>query len=185
MAPHAQVVSDLQAAEHLNRILAVPVRRRHKTAWRVGATLLISVGIVGGGSMALASNGLETPWGWVADNVFHLTSSSGQDCFNGMLIISDGPAENSAMMRQAREILRSIDATTLDTTAKEAELREPANAPVSVENPSPVARSDSQIKQMAMQMLVTERLWDTLRKEGYDEHEVNQLHVQGQSTDCR
>ena len=161
-------------------------KRRHSLLAKIGTATAAATLLIGGGSVALASSGLETPWGWVADNVFHLSGSSGQNCFNGVRIVSDGPAEDPPSMRVAREGLQRSDVTTLDTATKESELRKEIDeAAGSAGTTSPIYRSDSQIKQMAVQMVLAAALSDGLHAKGYSDDEALQIHVEGQSTDCR
>lgn len=170
-----------------DRIMTLPVPRRK--AWRLGriaAGGVLTIALVSGGSMAIAGNGLETPWGWVADNLFHLSGTSGQDCINGFRIESDGPAENSALMQDAREIMRSIDIASLDTSAAEIEVRKENAAAISPDGkPSPVVQSDAQVKQTAIGRIISDTLWSSLKAKGYGEDDVLQIHLSGQSTDCR
>jgi len=51
--------------------------------------------------------------------------------------------------------------------------------------PSPIHRSDSEITQTAIRMLVTEKLWDGLDAKGYTRDQVGQIHISGRSTGCR
>ena len=82
-------------AGHRERILAEakPRRVRRLRAWTAGVA--VSVLLFGGGSAAMAAGGMETPWGWAADNVFSV-SNNAEICFAGFTVsFSDGVDEDS------------------------------------------------------------------------------------------
>lgn len=134
----------------------------------------------------MAGNGLEPPWGWVADNVFHLSGSTAEDCFSGIRVESDGPPDDSPIMQDAREILGSIDIASLDTTAAEAAFRQEAADAIGPDGePSPLVLTDVHVKQHAIDRIVAERVWSGLASKGCTEDEIGRIHIAGRSTACR
>lgn len=63
-------------AAHLERILAGARSRRTRRLRVWTASTAVAAVIFGGGSAAMAASGMETPWGWVADNVFSVTNGA-------------------------------------------------------------------------------------------------------------
>lgn len=142
---------------HRARILT-EVRKRgrvHTRAWLGGLAALALV--VGGGSVAMASNGLETPWGWIADNVFSISQADGSTCFQGMRVTLEGSSEDSEVMREARAIVSEIDLASLDTAAAEAWVRE---------GPGEHA-TEGTIRQLAIAKAASEVLFEQLAERGY------------------
>src|SRR6478736_726855 len=88
------------------------------------ASVAASVILIGGGTAAMAGAGMETPWGWVADNVWSTLNADGSTCFQGWEIKRHGLADDDPIVRDAKDLIRGMDIATLDTTAIEAEVRE-------------------------------------------------------------
>lgn len=162
-APTARV--PLGLADHRARILAEARRRRWRRLRALGAGTAVSVLLVGGGATAIAGNGNETPWGWVADNVFSIERESAPICFQGMRVMLDGVADDSEMAQDARQIVGEMNLEDVDTAAAEAEIRK-QNA----EEPDGTLAevSDAQIKQDALHQIVADTLFAELDARGYD-----------------
>ncbi len=69
-APRVTVPAGL--ASHRAQILAEARGRRGRRLRIWGASIVASVALVGGGAVAMEGGGNETPWGWIADNVFSI-----------------------------------------------------------------------------------------------------------------
>ena len=106
-APAVVVPARLDA--HEDRILAESRERRRRRGRLTLASIGMSVVLIGSGSAAMAGFGVQTPWGWVAENVFEIAPTDGARCYQGMRIDPDPGAEDSAIVRDARAILSSID----------------------------------------------------------------------------
>lgn len=162
-----EVGTSTNLAAHQDRILReARVRRGRRTrVW--AASLGISALLVGGGSAAMAGAGMETPWGWVADNVFSF--SNGTDmCFAGMQVHFEGVSADSDIVLDARDFVSSLDLESLDTSDAEAELRDGNGAAVDEDgNPSPVTMSEATIKQQALSQTVSRMMWEYLEAKGY------------------
>lgn len=86
-APQVTTPGNLDA--HSTRILREARQRRGRgMRWLVGAVACIVAS--GGGSVAMAGGGNETPCGWVADNVFNIESTDGSACCQAPTIIRAG-----------------------------------------------------------------------------------------------
>lgn len=147
---------------HRTRILAEARKRGrgHARAWLGGLAALALV--AGGGSVAMASSGMETPWGWIADNVFSISQADGSTCFQGMRVTLEGSSEDSEVMREARAIVSEIDLASLDIAAAEAWVRE-----------SSVGHAtEGTIRQLAIAKAASEVLFDELAKRGYSGMDV-------------
>lgn len=59
--------------------------------------------------MAVAGSGLQTPWGWTADNVYQIPGPDGQTCFSGLLVKPDGVADDAPVLIAARDIVAGLD----------------------------------------------------------------------------
>lgn len=116
------VIGPLGLSEHRQRILTdIRARRRRATRLWTGAAVATVV-MVGAGSVAVAGNGMETPWGWTADNVFSIPGPDGKTCFVGIQVKADGVPDDAEIVLTARDIVASVDIADLDTSAREAEL---------------------------------------------------------------
>lgn len=155
-------------AGHRERILAEAKPRRTRRIRMWTASTAVAALLIGGGSAAMAGSGMETPWGWVADNVFSV-SNGAELCFAGMTVGFVGVDEDSDIVREAREFVGSLDLETLDTSRMEAEIRE-SNLTAQDENGdvSPITMSDARVKQMAVWRMTSELMWAHLEAEGYE-----------------
>lgn len=183
-APHPASMNGLAA--HRTRILNEARARRGRRLRIWGASAAATVVLVGGGSVAMAGAGNETPWGWVADNVFSIERTDGSACFQGLLVKWDGLAEDDPIVVDAKAIVSGIDLEALDTSEKEAELlADFAKATDSDGNVSPITMSDNELKQYAITQIVSETLWEGLEERGHEMWVGHEVSLAGQSTDCR
>ncbi|MGY1552420.1 hypothetical protein ACW5CM_11620 [Microbacterium sp. A588] len=129
--------------------------------------------ILGGGSAAMAASGMETPWGWVADNVFSV-SNGAETCVAGFTVsFSEGVDEDSDIARETRAFVGSLDLQTLDTAQMEAVVRESKpTAQNESGDPIPISMSDAEVKQFAVWRVSSELMWEHLEAMGYDAHLV-------------
>lgn len=185
-APPVTVPTGLSS--HRTQILA-EARGRHGRRLRIwAASVAASVVLVGGGSVAIAGGGNETPWGWVADNVFSIDRWDGSACFQGIVVKWEGLPEDDPLVRDAIAIVSGIDLTTLDTTAKEAEIRANLAASEPVKHldgeVKRIEMSDAQIKQDAIHQLVAEQLWAGLGDRVNDMEPGREVSLSSQTSDC-
>ena len=181
-----RVTSPVGLGEHRARILreARTKTRRRLRVW--GATAAASVILIGGGSVAMAGSGNETPWGWVADNVFAIDRADGSACFQGILVKWEGLSENDPLVVDAKAIVAGIDLDTLDTSAVEEELRvDYADATGLDGQPLPVEVSPAQLKQDAIRKIVASELFSILEERGYEMTPGHEVSLSTQTTDCR
>lgn len=156
-------------AGHRERILAETMPRRAKRlrAWTAG---VVAAGLLlGGGTAAMAAGGMETPWGWVADNVFSV-SNGDEICFAGFTVsFSDGVNENSEIAQETHAFVGALDLETLDTAQMEAEIRE-SDLTAQDDNGDtvPISRSDAEVKQIAVWRVASNLTWEHLEAKGYD-----------------
>ncbi|WP_194764983.1 hypothetical protein [Microbacterium sp. UFMG61] len=183
-APHLASVAGL--AGHGARILREARARRVRRLRVWGASAAASVVLVGGSSVAMAGGGNETPWGWVADNVFSIERTEGSACFQGLLVKWNGLAEDDPIVVDAKAIVSGIDLESLDTTAKEAELTAEYADSRNVEGePAPIVVSADQLKQDAVFQMVGDELWDRLDERGHEMWPGHEVSLSAQGTDCR
>lgn len=183
-APHPASLNGLAA--HRIRILneARASRSRRLRIW--GASAAATVVLVGGGSVAMAGAGNETPWGWVADNVFSIERTDGSACFQGLLVKWDGLAEDDPIVVDAKAIVSGIDLGALDTAEKETELLESFAKATDIDGKvSPITMSDDEVKQYAISQIVSEILFKELDRRGHKMWVGHEVSLAGQSTDCR
>ena len=152
-------------------------RRQRFRLWAAGVGL--SVAIVGGGSAALAGAGMETPWGWIADNIFIIPQQDGSVCFQGMRIDFRDVDPDSAIVVDAREILSGIDVASLDTTQTERDLIWEATR--SKNNPDPL--SPDELKQSAIGTMVAQILFAELAARGHDVN-PSPIVMHTETTEC-
>jgi hypothetical protein len=186
-APHVTVPAGL--ASHRAQILADARGRRGRRLRVWGASIAASVVLIGGGSIAMAGDGNETPWGWVADNVFSMGRSDGSECFQGFVVRWEGLADDDPLVQDARAIVSGIDLTVLDTTAKESEMRaDLAESEPVLHEDGEVKRiemSDAEIKQQAVMALVAEQLWAGLGDRKSEMRPGHEVILSSQTSDCR
>ena len=150
--------------DHSVRIVADANRSGKRRLGGLVATAITGVLVVGSGTMAAATDGAVTPWGWLAENVFSFTRSDGTICYQGMQIVFDGIDEDAAIVSDARTILQGIDVESLDTTQVEKDLAWEATK--STANPDPI--NADELKQSAIGTMVADILFDELDELGYD-----------------
>lgn len=181
-----RVTSPVGLGEHRARILA---EARAKTGRRLrawGATAAASIFLIGGGSVAMAGSGNETPWGWAADNVFAIDRADGSACFQGIVVKWEGLSEDDPLVVDAKAIVAGIDLDTLDTTAVEEELRvEYAEATGADGQPLPREVSPAQLKQDAIHKIVASELFSGLDERGYEMTPGREVSLSSQTSDCR
>lgn len=185
-APQVTVPKGLPA--HRAQIIAEARGRRGRRLRVWAASVAASVVLIGGGSVAMAGGGNETPWGWVADNVFSIGRTDGSACFQGIVVAWEGLAEDDPLVQDAKAIVSGIDLTTLDTTAKEAEIRAGLAASEPVKHldgeVKRIKLSDAHITQDAIHQLVAERLWAELGDRVYDMEPGREISLSSQTSDC-
>ncbi|SIT86961.1 hypothetical protein [Microbacterium sp. RU33B] len=173
-------------SSHRDRILAEARARRSRRlrVWTAG--VVASVLVVGGGSVAVAGGGNETPWGWVADNVFSIGRTDGSACFQGFLVKWDGVSEDDPMVQDAKAIVGGIDLTTLDTGAVEAELEADMGSTVDGDGrpQEPVVLSEDELRQFALSQLVGDILFAELLARGHELRVGHEVSLSSQTTDC-
>lgn len=183
-APHLASPNGL--ADHRARILSEARARRGRRLRLWGASAAASIVLIGGGSVAMAGAGNETPWGWIADNVFSIERSNGTACFQGIVVKWDGLQEDDPIVVDAKTIVSGMDLESLDTTAKEAALRiEYAEATNGDGEPSPIVVSADQLTQDAVFQMVADELWAGLEERGHEMWPGHEVSLAGQGTDCR
>ncbi|MBD3943027.1 hypothetical protein IF188_15130 [Microbacterium sp. NEAU-LLC] len=175
-APDDTVPVDLASFDA--RILGEAAARRRRTPWWIAGTAVVMV-TIGGGSMAVAGDGLMTPWGWVADNAFSLAQGDGTTCFQGMRIAHPGLADDAPIVLDAKEILRGIDVAALDTTEKEKELA--YEGVRSAHNSDPLTQEG--LRQSAIGAIVAEMLFEELAARGYEAN-PSPIALSADTTDC-
>ncbi|WZH36804.1 MAG: hypothetical protein PIR02_18965 [Microbacterium enclense] len=183
-----RVTAPTGLAAHRSQILA-EARGPHGRRFRFWTSAAVaSALLIGGGSVAVASGGTETPWGWVADNVFSIDRTDGSACFQGIVVQWEGLADDDPLVRDARAIVSGIDVPTLDTTAKEAEIRDDLAASEPVRQMDGEVRriemTDAEITQQAIHMLVAERMWAGLGDRVNEMRPGREVRLSSQTTDC-
>lgn len=172
--------------EHRARIIREAQSRSDRRMGVWGASVAASALLIGGGSVAVAGTGNETPWGWVADNIFAIDRTDGAACFQGILVKWDGLSEDDPMVVDAKAIVAGIDLEALDTTAVEDELRaEYAQSTGENGQPLPVVLSPAQLKLDAIHQIVASELFSTLNQRGYEMSPGHEVSLSSQTTDCR
>lgn len=160
-----QVSQPLGLAEHSSRILeGARSRKRNLRIWAAGAAA--SVVIVGGGTVAVAGNGLQTPWGWTADNVYQFPGPNGQTCYSGLKVQPDGVADDAAAVVAAREFVAGLDLSILDTSAARVHEEAENDQPFSDGTPGVLHNTPELITQSAMHMTVLDLLSAELEDRG-------------------
>ncbi|MGM7670572.1 hypothetical protein [Microbacterium sp. A93] len=175
-------------AVHRERILS-DVRRRRTRRSRIWAgSVAVAALVVGGGSIATAGDGYETPWGWFADNVFIANSTDGSACFQGIRVQWEGLAADDPLVQDAQEFVRNLDLESLDTTKQAAELK----ADMAAADPVPneygdlvrIELSDAELTQQAVHELVAKALFNELLAEGYEMTPGHEVSLSSQSENC-
>jgi hypothetical protein len=185
-APQVTVPRGL--ASHRAQILAEARGRRGRRLRIWAASVAASVVLIGGGSVALAGSGNETPWGWIADNVLSIDRSDGEACFQGIVVKWEGLSKDDPLVQDAKAIVAGIDLTSLDTAAKEAEIRADLAASEPVRRldgeVKRIELSDAEAKQWAIGQLVAEQLWAGLGDRVNDMRPGHEVSLATQTSDC-
>lgn len=175
-------------AAHRSQILAEARGRRGRRFRLWAASSVASVVLVGGGTVAMAGGGNETPWGWVADNVFSIGQPGGTACFQGMVVKWEGLADDDPLVQDAKAIVSGIDLAALDTTAKEEEIRDGLARSEPVQHMDGevkrIEMSDAEIKQQAITQLVAEQLWAGLGDRTVNMDPGREVYLSSQTSDC-
>lgn len=161
-----EVSSPLGLADHAARIMQEGRTRRTRRLriWAAGVTA--SAVILGGGAVAVAGNGLQTPWGWTADNVYQIPGPNGQTCFAGLLVEPDGVADNADVVIAAREFVAGLDLETIDTSEATAEWEARNDQPFADGSPGIAHYTQEEIAQSAIVQTVADLLFEHLQNQG-------------------
>ena len=168
---------------HRALILADARTRRSRRLRVWAASVAASIVLIGGGSVAMAGDGNETPWGWVADNVFSIETTSGDACFQGIVVRWEGLAEDDPLVVDAKAYVGGLDLATLDTADAEAEERA-ANRAALAEGVHDHELSDAAIRQNAIHRVVAEGLWAHLDARGHVMSPGHEVSLSSQTTAC-
>lgn len=180
-----QVSSPLGLAEHSTRILQEARAQRGRRLRRWAAGVAATVMILGGGTVAIAGNGLQTPWGWTADNVYQFPGPNGQTCFAGLQVKPDGVADDAAVVIAAREIVAGLDLDALDTSKWTAELEAENDRPYGDGTPGVVHHTPEEIAQDAVHRTVADLLFAELEHRGLISDEEDSVSLFSMAQGCR
>lgn len=161
-----QVSSPIGLADHSARILSEARARRGRRLRIWSASVAASVVLVGGGTVAVAGNGLQTPWGWTADNVYQFAGPNGQTCFAGLLVKPDGVADDAAVVVAAREFVAGLDLDALDTSERTAEWEAENDQPFDDGTPGVAHYTPEEIAQFAVFDTVGDLMYAELASRG-------------------
>lgn len=161
-----QISSPIGLADHSARILSEARARRGRRLRIWSASVAASVVLVGGGTVAVAGNGLQTPWGWTADNVYQFAGPNGQTCFAGLLVKPDGVADDAAVVVAAREFVAGLDLDTLDTSERTAEWEAENDQPFDDGTPGVAHYTQEEIAQSAVFDTVGDLMYAELENRG-------------------
>ena len=161
-----RVSSPMGLPDHGARILREARQRRRRKLRIWTASVAASVVLVGGGTVAIAGNGLQTPWGWTADNVYQFPGPNGQTCFAGLVVKPEGVAADAEVVVVAREIVAGLDLDTLDISEAVAELEAENDQPFDDGSPGVLHQTSEEIVQSALFMTVTNLLFTELKDRG-------------------
>jgi len=183
-APH--VSTPLGVADHGARILHEARARRARGLRIWTASVAASVVLVGGGTVAVAGNGLQTPWGWTADNVYQFPGPNGQTCFAGLVVKPDGVADDAEVVVVAREFVAGLDLDTLDTSKRLAELEADNNQPFDDGSPGILHNTPEDIAQSAVHETVADLMYAELEDRGLStSHEQGSVSLFSQAQGCQ
>jgi len=163
-APH--VSTQIGLIDHGTRILREARQRRGRKLRIWTASVAASVALVGGGTVAIAGNDLQTPWGWTADNVYQFPGPNGQTCFAGLVVKPEGVAADAEVVVVAREIVAGLDLDTLDISEAVAELEADNDQPFDDGGPGILHQTPQEIAQSAVFMTVTNLMFTELKDRG-------------------
>lgn len=181
-----QISSPLGLADHATRILQeARVRRgRRLRIWSVGVAA--ATVIVGGGTVAVAGNGMQTPWGWTADNVYQFPGPNGETCFAGLLVEPYGVADDAPVVTAARDFVSGLDLYALDTSEATAKLVAENDRPFDDGTPGVYHLTPEEIAQSAMHTTVWNLLHDELENRGLPTSgEQGSVSLFTQAQDCQ
>lgn len=181
-----RVSSPMGLTDHSARILREARQRRGRKLRIWTAGVAASVVLMGGGAVAVAGNGLQTPWGWTADNVYQFPGSNGQTCFAGLLVKPDGVADDAEVVVVAREFVAGLDLDALDTSAATAEFEAENDQPFDDGTPGIAHYTPEDIAQSAMHQTVAELLFEELEDRGLStSQEEGSVSLFGQTQGCQ
>ena len=160
------VSTPLGVADHGGRILREARARRGRRLRLVAGTVAASVVLLGGGTVAIGTNGMQTPWGWSADNIYGFPGPNGQTCFAGFLVKPDGVPDDAEVVLVAREIVSGLDLDSLDTSKAMAELEASNDQPFDDGSPGVLHYTPEEIVQFAMHQTVADTLFAELQARG-------------------
>ncbi len=160
------VSTPMGLADHGARILREARQRRGRKLRIWTASVAASVVLVGGGTVAVAGNGLQTPWGWTADNVYQFPGPNGQTCFAGLVVKPDGVADDAEVVVVAREFVAGLDLDTLDTSKALADLESENDQPFDDGSPGIAHYTQEDMAQSAVHITVAELMFADLEDRG-------------------
>lgn len=179
------VFSPIDVGSHATRILQEARARRARRMRVWAASVAASAVIVGGGAVAVAGNGMQTPWGWTADNVYQIAGPNGQTCFAGLLVEPDGVPDDAEVVVVAREFVAGLDLDTLDTSAATTELEAENDQPFDDGTPGIAHHTTEEIAQSAMHQTVADLLFEELEDRGLSiSKEKGSVSLISQSQGC-
>lgn len=154
--------------------------RKRRVRARVGITgAIVSLTLIGGGTMAVAGGDHMTPWGWMADNSFTIERPAG-NCFVGIRVNWDGVPEDDPMVTDARSILSSIDLESLDIADALAEARA-SNDTV----PGISRQTEDELRMQTMVMVAAHTTFDELVARGHEMRVGHEVSISSEGTTCR
>lgn len=176
-APSVSVPVDL--AERRGELFERARKRRGRT--RVGITsAIVSLALIGGGTIAVAGGEHMTPWGWMADNSFTIERPAGGNCFVGILIKWDGVTEDDPMVQDARSILNSIDLERLDIADALAEARTSNDTAPEISR-----QTEDELRMQTMATVAAHMTFDELIARGYQMRVGHEVSISSEGTACR
>lgn len=176
-APSVSVPVDL--AERRAELFGRARKRRGRA--RVGITsAIVSLALLGGGTIAVAGGDHMTPWGWMADNSFTIERPAGGNCFVGIRVKWDGVPEDDPMVQDARSILNSIDLEGLDIADALAEAR------MSNDTAPEISRqTEDELRMQTMVTVAARMTFDELIARGYEVRVGHEVSISSEGTACR
>jgi len=176
-APNVAVPADL--AERRADLFRRARTRRGRA--RVGITgAILSLVLVGGGTIAVAGGDHMTPWGWMADNSFTIERPAGGNCFVGIRVTWDGVREDDSMVQDAKSILNSIDLENLDIAHSLAEGRAGNDTAPEISR-----QTEDELRMQAMVTVAARMTFDELIARGHEMHVGHEVSISSESTACR
>lgn len=176
-APHVAVPINL--ADRRAALFGRARKRRGRA--RVSITsAIISLALIGGGTIAVAGGDHMTPWGWMADNSFTIERPTGGNCFVGIRVKWDGVPEDDPMVQDAKSILNSIDLESLDIAEALAEARATNDTAPEVSK-----QTSDEMRMQAMVTVAAHATFDELIARGYEMHPGHEVSISSEGTACR